>query len=177
MSPLAHVLRAPTEPGENLGNWDAVEAEIGTQLPDDYKDFIREYGSGIVNGQLMILNPFAKSSRFNLLLRAKAILDANRGFVIYSGKSFPFPSFPEPEGLLPWGVTTNGDVLYWQTRGPASTWNTVIVESRVAEVETFASGMGPTLLNLITGKMSSHILGDDFLEGGPAFESRASPET
>ncbi|MEQ8853668.1 hypothetical protein [Gimesia sp.] len=42
-----------------------------------------------------------------------------------SGNNHPFQGYPEPEGLLGWGTTPDGDFFNWRTLGEPDDWDCV----------------------------------------------------
>ena len=51
------------------------------------------------------------------------------------GERIPYALFPEEEGIIPFGMTDNGDVLFW---GAGSTSRNIIInEARSDEWENF----------------------------------------
>ncbi|SIN91516.1 SMI1-KNR4 cell-wall [Singulisphaera sp. GP187] len=106
--------------------WDEVEAQLGTVLPGDYKWLINTYGSGDFCDLLGVLNPFSSSESGNLLSQVDPILEHYRegpGFQIAVKR--PFPAYPERGGLLPVARDSNGDDLFWLTRGEPDDWTLV----------------------------------------------------
>lgn len=57
--------RRPIETGTS-DDWRLVEQRLGTELPSDYKAFIRHYGSGHFNDFIVPFNPFAARRHINL---------------------------------------------------------------------------------------------------------------
>ena len=54
---LQKVMPPPLAPIETpCASWQAIEAELGTLLPEDYKSFVEAYGSGRIGGFIWILN-------------------------------------------------------------------------------------------------------------------------
>jgi hypothetical protein len=43
---------------------------------------------------------------------------------------FPRSLFPEEGGLLPWGVTDNGDILNWITSDNPEKWSILVYDGR-----------------------------------------------
>jgi hypothetical protein len=64
----------------------------------------------------------------------------------------PFPLFYEPEGLLPWGSSIDGDIFCWSTRGLSGHW-TVRVIGRDTGNEQFPVPMTQFLFEALTGKV------------------------
>src|SRR6266481_1587691 len=117
---LAQVLPAPQSPvdaaGERSG-WLAVEAELKTALPEDYKAFIETYGSGTVDGFLRIFNPFAVDRNVNLMSRMPEMMWALNEVRPTALMTPGLRLYPETNGALPFGVSHNGDFLMWVTVG------------------------------------------------------------
>ena len=61
---LMKLVPPPAKPFEvgTLAEWAKVEAELGTQLPQDYRDFVFAYGSGLFAGLYRVYNPFSGRS-------------------------------------------------------------------------------------------------------------------
>jgi hypothetical protein len=136
---------------------------LGTRLPPDYKDYINAYGSAIIvwSHDLHILphNPFSALPHRNLLRQ----LDPELA-VLHEVKSWrdhlPFPIYPEPEGLLPWGTSGDGDKLYWQMIGQPADWPVVVMETHWGPMEQFADSMTSFLTKLLSGTLQSQIWSD-----------------
>jgi hypothetical protein len=56
----------PLEPGVPE-QWKRVEAELGSELPGDFKRFTELYGSGKFDDFLYLLNPFSADPDGNLV--------------------------------------------------------------------------------------------------------------
>jgi hypothetical protein len=115
----------PAEPNFNSGDWPAVEAKLGTKLPDDYKAFIDNYGSGmignVVRGSAYGMTLIHILNDFDPAYSLSPMVDAVRESYeqVASGGTFPvpYPLHPDRDGLLVWAVTANGDYIHWLTKG------------------------------------------------------------
>src|SRR5213080_939730 len=116
---LAAILPQPPDPREmgSFAAWGDVHNRIGEVLPEDYIQFIKRYGTGVIDGWLHVLNPFAANPHLNLLSSAWRFLDALRTIKTEFPDSIPFPLYFEPGGLLPWGNSIDGDIFCWRTAG------------------------------------------------------------
>ena len=56
--------------------WNDVEQQLGTRLPDDYKDYINSYGTGMISSYLVVYNAFSAFPTVNLLQQSMAVLGA-----------------------------------------------------------------------------------------------------
>jgi hypothetical protein len=168
---LMEVMPPPDRPSEppKADGWQSVAASLGVELPEDYKEFITIYGTGAVDGFLWVLTPFTQNQNLNLLEQAKVRLDVQRKFSEASGMAAPYELNPNPNGLLPWGVTDNGDVLYWLCSGAPSTWAIVVCDSRASRWLDFRQTFGEFLNGVVTKKLNLDIFPDDFPSESPKF--------
>jgi SUKH superfamily protein len=159
---------APVDAGSPAG-WAAVEAELGTALPADYKAFVERYGSGVIGDFIRPFNPFSTNPNRNLKVQAETQLDALRQIQRKYPDEVPFPLFPEEGGYLPWGRTDNGDILHWKTAGPPDSWTAAVSASRDPEHQEFAEDMTSFLARLLRKEISTAIFPRSFPPASPAF--------
>ena len=143
--------KKPTEVG-TLKQWAAFEKELGTELPEDYRDFVFRYGSGLFASLFRVYNPFAASEFIALLPSVKQICDIARDAQEYSERDYPYPIFPKPGGILPWGNDENGNDYYWLMKGPTSKW-TVVVGFHGFGCKPFKYTMTEFLLATVSNKV------------------------
>jgi hypothetical protein len=149
--------------------WASVEGSMGTRLPEDYKKFIDTYGSGQLGGFVWIFNPF--SSNNNLNLERQAILQATVLKELRSyGEVVPYESFPSHGGILPFGITDNGDVLYWKTGANPSDWPVLVNEGRSPEWEAFSHSATRFLAGVLSGRVVCRSFPKSFPGSAPRFE-------
>ncbi len=125
---------APVAPG-SLQEWAAVEQRLGLVFPADYKEYIATYGSGAFPGLLFVMNPMKRVSFTDhvtyYLHSLDGQLEATRGAFgggeEYRGEARPFPLWPEPAGLFPWGWMgmDGASKLFWLTEGDPDRWPVV----------------------------------------------------
>ncbi len=169
---IRQIMPPPSSPVEASGtSWRTIEAGLGTALPEDYKSFIEVYGSGRIAGFVWILNPFSKRENINLLNQIPRQLSALRELAEGFGETCPYPLFPAPGGLLPFGITDNGDVLHWLTSGAPSSWNVVVNESRGAQYESYHFDMATFLLRVLTREEHCPVFPSAFPPASLAFEA------
>ena len=138
--------------------WDAVERQVGTALPPDYKAFIDRYGLGRIAEVLSVFTPFSDTPHANLLQQARGQLDARRELSLMLDEPLIPALYPAPGGLLPFGGTDNGDVLFWLTQGEPEQWCVVVGDARSLEHETYPSGVAAFLADYVAGRLSSGIM-------------------
>jgi SMI1-KNR4 cell-wall len=165
---LCRVLPPPGAPAHAEGDWSAVEAKLSTPLPGDYKGFIARYGSGKIADRLRIRSPFAPDDAwFSWVTRTLGAADALRALGF-----FPLPVFPAASGLLPWGSTDEGGILYWETGEAPDAWPVVVMAERGPEHDRFDGTMSAFLVALFTGRFKGAELPPD-LADDPRFEVEA----
>src|SRR4051812_27331769 len=103
---LVTAVPPPQAPFEAFyGPWEAVEAELGTVLPQDYKDFVRLYGSGYFMEFLGIDVPRSKNPNTRFEYQVGVTCESFGKF----DEELPYAMWPAADGLIPFGGTDNGD--------------------------------------------------------------------
>lgn len=160
----------PVEPQElpSQTEWRDAERRLGTSLPADYRKYVSVYGTAGFGASIWIFTPTAKNSYFNLVDQAERLLAADRQMRDFVGRDeFRLRLFPELGGLLPFGNTSNGDVLYWETIGEPDDWSVCVRESRDVTCERFALSMSAFLDGVLTGRVKGRAFPDGFPPSRP----------
>lgn len=159
----------PSVPVYSSGQWDSVEAQLGTVLPSDYKNLVSSYGDGIFDEFLWIYTPFTPHREANLIHASKVDRE-----VLMETRNFPgheqVAVFPEPNGLLACGGTGNGDRLFWKTVGLPDVWTIVVRDSRAPEAWEHHGNLISFLQLLLSRKKRCPIFPSDFPSVHPAFK-------
>lgn len=158
--------------------WTTIEAEIGTRLPEDFKEYTRLYGAGQWGNFFGIMNPFSAGNS------AKYWKDWMRkrfeGYEEFQKKwpddTAPFPVFPKPEGLLAFGYNDNGGTLCWQTKGDPDSWRIVCLDGKLSErYDVFDMTLTGFLESLVRRKIRPKTFAPGFsLVRQPAFRPAAN---
>ena len=97
----------------NNYDWERIEDMFIIRFPIDYKLFINNYGEGGINEFLWILSLFSKYENLNTV---KKFYEMKEAYEIMK-KELPeiceFEFWDDGKGIFPWGVTDNGDELFW----------------------------------------------------------------
>lgn len=142
--------------------WEEIERKIEITFPVDYKMFIDSYGEGSINEFLWILSPFSENEYLNSLEKYKVMRDAYSSMQNEFPEQFPFEFYNDKKGLFPWGITENGDELFWNFIGDDSI-EIVVYESRYASVMRYAMSMEEFLCKLLRQEIVCPIFPDDFI--------------
>jgi SMI1-KNR4 cell-wall len=109
--------------------WVSIEQQLQATLPSDYKLFVEAFGSGALDDFLRVLSPNNQNIHEDFTLKGEVLLRAYRS----QRESFPAvfnrPTYPEPNGLLPWGYTIDGDTLFWRTSRLPERWTICLFDS------------------------------------------------
>lgn len=124
------------------------EADLGTELPQDYKDFCRLFGVGAVLEFMTIYVPRTRIPYLRLEYQVRAVCKA-----FAHDEDLAFPLWPDPQGLLPIGGTDNGDQLFWLAIGAPSDWSIVLWDRGMGEFEAFDCDLTDFLAGVITGEI------------------------
>lgn len=131
-------------------DWGRAEADLGTPLPLDYKEYVYWFGPGNFEEYLYICIPGVENSVTELGSRLKEEGKLNDLRKKTDPRYLrPYPLFPAAGGWLPWGFTIDGDALCWITSsGDPNAW-TVAASSRADDLAYFNGGFSQCLHSYI----------------------------
>lgn len=170
---LVTILAAPVPPSESGKGMKWPLFEDNLSFPSDYIDFINEYGSGRIADFIVIFNPFSKNEDVNFFDQYKFILE-DLNYLIESDKNYyKYQLYPKDNGLIPLGVTDNGDYIFWvvKSKDNSDLWGTAIIPARSPEVEYFEGGLTNFLESLLDNKVKCKSFPDNFPPDVIKFES------
>jgi hypothetical protein len=166
ISDLQRLLPPPARPVAASGDWPAAEKKIGTPLPPDYKEFISLYGAGKICNFVWITSPFAANPEMELQQFSALAL---RNIASYESDGLvenPYPHFPKPGGILPFGNTENSNYLGWVTRGKADAWPVTVWDLDYSRFRELSNSNLLTflidLLNETSELLSSNVFPRDY---------------
>lgn len=168
---LTKFLQPPSLPIESKGSWSRAESKIGAKLPGDFKSYIETYGTGSIKNFITIFNPFSNRTSLNLAEQQVQQLDVLRALTAEFGEHCPFELFPTSPGLLPVGMTDNGDVIFWYTQKDPENWTIVVNESRSPAYEQFDCNLTTFLAGLLDGSIESSVFPKISGAPAPSFKS------
>ncbi len=165
---LVKAVPPPARPFEAFkGPWEVIEADLCTPLPQDYKDFSRLYGYGRFMQFLGIHIPNTQNPNTRLEWQAQVVRD---GFLTLTEEYCPYPMWPDPGGLLPFGGTDEGDEFFWLMCGPPDDWRVVVWDRGMGEFEVLDCDLTDFLAGLATGEILPKEFPDDLLPCARLFQ-------
>lgn len=167
---LLKAVPPPAEPFEAyLGTWELIEGDLGTALPQDYKDFVRLYGSGYFLEFMGVDVPRSRNPNLRLETNVPSICRLLRTL-----EDLPHPVWPAEGGMIPFGCTDNGDYLSWIARGHPDDWPVAIWEVRGGKFEVIECDLTDFLAGLASGAIASEILPSDLAPCDRAFQPHSA---
>jgi len=133
--------------------------------------------SSVVNGNKLFAGSTnfkskqSKNLNLNLHNQISAQLNAITTLEKEFNESCPYPIYPELGGLLPWGITDNGDVMFWIANGEPDSWKIVVHESRGTMYEMFETTLTNFLIDLSLERIVSKIIPIELLNRDAQFKS------
>jgi hypothetical protein len=168
---LEAIIPPPARPEEvpDAAVWETVERNVAA-LPADYREFVSRYGTGWIDSFIWIFNPASRNPNLNLERQVQKQLqvleEVNQG-----GMEFVIPLFPQVGGVLPFGITDNGDLLVWKTDGDTKNWTVGVLGARSSPLLIFAMDMTSFLAGVCGGSIACAVFPQDFPSQNPAFSS------
>ena len=157
---LTDLVPPPDTPSEvpTRPRWTAIERKLGVSLPNDYKEYVSTYGSGLLGNFIIVANPFSTNEGVELFSVISMLCDALRERLANEGQDgVPFDIYPEIPGVLPWGGDENGNGLYWLTEGTAEEWPCLVGAGRDSRWERFEMPMTSFLTSALNGDVKCKI--------------------
>jgi len=151
---LTELAEVPASEGRFF-DWPAIESDLGLRLPVDYKLLAESFPAGWFrrfvavrvperwpDGRVRFLGDFASGQ-----------LEAMREFRAAGGGLFPYPIFPEPGGVLPWGDIWSPGVAFWLTGpGDPDGWPVVVATEECDYWDRFGGSVCEFLLEVTAGR-------------------------
>lgn len=159
--------------GRNRYNWDDIEDSLGLTLPHDYKKIAETFPQGLFGGVVKVIRPGDAGGVENDFPGYYGYrLDDMRNWREDESGRFPLPIFPEPGGLLPWGVSPRAGLFFWVTDGPDPTlWPVVAAEPEFERWVPFDGGVCDFLVAVVSGSFESRLIGVPTVSNAPGFQS------
>lgn len=159
MNKLLGLVKSPKLPVYSDGNWDDIEEELGLWFPKDYVEIVSKYGLGRFGEFLELFNPFCENPAFNLLDKIDEVAQQFEYYKAKSPKLYPFPLFPDPNCLLPWGRSEADHLFFWHCTDDENpdSWPIVVYSSN-GKHEVFNMTTSAFLTKFLSGKLDSDIL-------------------
>jgi len=157
--------------------WETVERELGTALPEDYCELIAFYGSGGFCGTFSIASSFG--GKRGLKSKHDMRTEFFRGMLSSYGDS-RISVYPDKGGILYFGGDEYTNSLTWLTEGEPDEWPLVWFDDHMSQYEVFNMGIVEFLLEWTSGRVTPKVHKGLFdkppLERRPLFRPSPQPK-
>jgi hypothetical protein len=162
LSELVAIVPPPVIPSDvpKSPNWTDVESKLGLPLPSDFKEYVTNYGSGLLGKFIVVANPFSSMEGVELFSVIKMIGDTLR--ISNQRQGIAYEVYPSVPGLLPFGGDENGNNLCWLTEGTPDEWPCIVGAGRDDRWERFDMPMTTFLAKALSGDVICTIWPDVF---------------
>ncbi|MDC9616144.1 SMI1/KNR4 family protein [Xenorhabdus khoisanae] len=169
---LKNILPLPVHPNENGEGEKWLLIDEQHVFPKDYIDFITQYGTGRIADFITIFNPFSADDDLNFFKQKEWIIEDFQSLVESDPDYYPFILYPDTNGLLPVGVTDNGDYIFWIVSSDDSdSWNIAVIAARAPEVEYRQESFTDFLAGVLSRKIQCMSFPDSFPSKSIEFSS------
>jgi hypothetical protein len=158
--------------------WEALEEQLGVQLPHDYKEIIGSYAPVQLNGHLFLAHP--STDRWNLGDRVRETVDAFSGSDLTGAECPGFPDGPVfggPSGLIPLVDTDRGEYVFGVVDGNSGEWRLLTCDGDEQDFYEYKMSFSEWLYRYLIGE---DMFGSDsavFYPGPILFESLPMTES
>ena len=150
-------------------NWEIIENENNIVFPEDYKWFLENYGPGSINGFLWVFSPICNNLNLNSFEQYKTMKNSYEFMVNNKLIECEYCFYDNGIGLFPWGITDNGDELYWNYMNEVT--EIVVLSSRYADIFSCKLNMTDFLTGLLTKKTECNLFPEDFVLDNNYYDS------
>jgi hypothetical protein len=161
LNELERLIGPPTQAAPPV-DWGNVERVTGLVFPADYREYCQKYSALLIDDFISISHPSAKREAVNLIRAADRYLAAMRELREGNESDVPYPIYPELNGIFPWGVTDNGDWLFWQTADNPNDW--IVVATDRGDWYEYRGTFTSFLVALLGGRLGWEMFTDVFGE-------------
>ncbi|SDJ72466.1 hypothetical protein SAMN04487820_101491 [Actinopolyspora mzabensis] len=163
-------LLSPPDDAPGVVDWGLIEERLEVGLPNDYKEFVRFYGNGTIEGFMMtfLMAPNVDNGiewwEEQLWVLRQLSEDVPESYVIASSGA----------NLLPWAYTIDNDLCYlWMEplEDPDRWW--VVSRTRDMDWSVFEGSMIEFLVEIISGSRREVWMPRDFPGEYPWFKTTA----
>ncbi|MCX5401785.1 SMI1/KNR4 family protein [Streptomyces sp. NBC_00102] len=154
------------EAGDNV-DWGEIESAYRFEFPRDYKEFVKRFGAGTIEGSIATLVPVVTSDP--MVRRVAHLPDAVReesAFRVWAEGDDARARGYGIDQILVWGETDSADVLGWiASRDDPDSWPVVVYSRSEAAWSVYFCGMVEFLAKLLMGCFEKCPISDTSLVG------------
>jgi hypothetical protein len=163
--------------GRTDTDWVQAEEELGVAVPSDFRELASRFPDGTFQGYLYFQpgTPNLVDLRDRLLGELRRCRSEENLEDTAPSRdpdpSYPYPLWPEPEGIFPWAMGSGGEIFFWLRNSPdPGSWPVVWCHGEDREWERFDGITSEFLIALVTGQIDAPRLGSPTFPSPPRFD-------
>ncbi|WP_275001467.1 hypothetical protein [Promicromonospora iranensis] len=167
---------APLTPPAGSFDWEQVERQLGTAVPQDYRELLDAGGGGLWLDYLRLFVPAPGSGLKHVDLERSG-LEWEQLQDLFEDEVVEPPDDLEPGvRLLPWASTGSGVTLYWEVAPEAAAGSYPIrVSDRNGDLwERYDQSTTDLLLTAVQGELDSELLDESWMDREALFTPYAA---
>ncbi|WP_157361877.1 SMI1/KNR4 family protein [Haloechinothrix halophila] len=150
-------------------DWAAVESQLDSPLPSDYKRLVERYGAGVFDDFIWVYQPMYPTEALDIGWRNRNALETLR---VIGADQIPYSIEAGAEELLVWGGTETREECYWvKSDADPERWTVVLNDAGDDEWFSFEGSMSEFLVAALSGEC-----GRDFFVDFPSPRPIFSPD-
>jgi hypothetical protein len=155
-------------------DWEAVQRSLGLPVPQDFKELVRRFPPGEFQGSITLSVPEDHGGGIELIGGLEVVLEDMRQWRQDEPERFPYPIYPEKDGLVPWASGSHGETFFWlaDSAGP-DRWEVVACEFSEMLWERFPVSATQFIRDFVAGSLNSTVF-TSANTGRPSFVPFAS---
>ncbi|GAA2083106.1 hypothetical protein GCM10009759_00940 [Kitasatospora saccharophila] len=156
LAALRVLVEPPARPYLGSGRtWADLAADLGTELPTEYRALMELYGSGQWGGHLRFHTPLRKGGQ-DFVEHQRGTCEDYPILREDFPEQYPLAVWPEPGGFLPFATSTYGDELGWLAEGPdPDRWPLIVYPRNVDQGPPLEGGLVDVLLAWLRGALEA----------------------
>ncbi|MGW7445179.1 SMI1/KNR4 family protein [Kitasatospora sp. NPDC054795] len=121
------IIGPPSGPGVPAERWHGLEAELGVELPGDFKTLAERYAPIEIGRSISLRGPAAQGWDLGKYIRETVVAYQDCEFTDENFPGFPAPlGFGAPDGLIPIMSTAHGEEVFLLRTGTGYGWCIVV---------------------------------------------------
>ena len=154
-------------------DWTATEAQLGVEIPGDYKAFCATWGNGGQLFQDLVFSGTRERDGVPKFVREARYFTRNYAQLRENWpEKYPLPAGLVDQGMLPFAFTSDGDFVGWiiDERADANDWLVAILEHGSGTPNSTGKTFAAFIIALASGQVPSDMLHPSLLARPAVFE-------
>jgi hypothetical protein len=168
---IARIMPPPAEGGGDI-DWGRLERDFRISFPQDFKDFARVFGAGVIDEYVSISIPDPGNSFVDLIQKSRNFVETLHGVKETLPIQLSYPLESRVGGIIMWAANEDGDLCFWipDVENP-NQWRIGVYSRNYNDWHEYPFGFSEFLFGILTGVIESPFSRSDFPPKSPHFKS------